>query len=111
MRKTETLCWRCSNYATCEWSRGKPVKGWKATKTESIQLKSFCVIECPKFVEDDCFVATNQVMSDILNLSNQTISRYKRENLEILERLLFRAGYILLKGRRPEQLQKIKQGE
>lgn len=56
----ETICWNCRNYSRCSWSRGKPVKGWKATptKVENVidgylhVVNSFLVEDCPHFKPD-----------------------------------------------------------
>lgn len=59
-----TLCFFCSNSVPgsdpnsgCEWSQKfQPVEGWIATpcvlKCGSRPVDTFCVHECPKFVQD-----------------------------------------------------------
>lgn len=60
-KKKDTLCWKCKNaYGFCSWSGGEfiPVDGWNAIPTEKSmgkagKMKSYCVIECPKFEKDE----------------------------------------------------------
>lgn len=62
-----TICWGCKRAVPdpstgCSWSRHFcPVPGWTAeerlitsvSKGERIQIKSYCVTDCPRFLPDD----------------------------------------------------------
>lgn len=50
----DSLCWDCKNaVGGCEWSQSfTPVDGWEAIPRTIGNEDSFCVIKCPKFVED-----------------------------------------------------------
>ena len=50
----DSLCWDCKNATGgCEWSQSfTPVDGWEAIPRTIGNKDSFCVIKCPKFVED-----------------------------------------------------------
>ena len=54
----ETLCFTCENAVPskcrgCEWSRtSQPVPGWTAIPTTPMGMPSFCVIECPKYLQE-----------------------------------------------------------
>ena len=51
----DSLCWDCRNATGgCEWSQSfTPVDGWEAIPRTIGDEDSFCVIKCPKFVEDE----------------------------------------------------------
>lgn len=64
--KQSTLCWDCINAVPekergCSWSRSfTPVPGWvakesaiysKTYESETVSIKSYCVMECPEFKE------------------------------------------------------------
>ena len=51
----DSLCWDCKNATGgCEWSQSfTPVDGWEAIPRTIRDEDSFCVIKCPKFVEDE----------------------------------------------------------
>lgn len=58
---SETLCWFCANYATCDWGRYnfdkkelnfQPIEGWVAKKTHREYGESYHVIECPEYKPD-----------------------------------------------------------
>lgn len=57
--KNETLCWRCQRATShCSWSRYYiPVEGWVAEPTTirnpKGSIRSYCVISCPEFKEDE----------------------------------------------------------
>lgn len=52
--RPDSLCWDCKNaVGGCEWSQNfTPVDGWEAIPRTICDEDSFCVIKCPKFVED-----------------------------------------------------------
>lgn len=56
-RKHETLCWDCQNATKCSWKDNIPVKGWKAkphiVNDEEGKIRTYRVIECPNFLEDE----------------------------------------------------------
>lgn len=65
--KQDSICWDCQRAIAdptigCSWSRHfHPVEGWTAeerlitsvSKGERIQIKSYCVTDCPMFLPDD----------------------------------------------------------
>ena len=62
LKKKETLCWTCQKATCgCSWSRSFiPVEGWKAEETKisgvntsPVITKSYRVIECPEYIEDE----------------------------------------------------------
>lgn len=59
--KTRTICWNCRHAVPdgkygCSWSeRFIPVRGWVATKSQTVSNKygdAYTVYECPEFKED-----------------------------------------------------------
>ena len=100
-KKSETICWRCQNFSKCSWSKGKPVDGWKATKTiiknnlgyTIDEVQSYCVHECPQFVEDELLEIRLIDIAEILGLkSMQTFRLARKRPNEIKARMLLK-GY------------------
>lgn len=51
------MCWICENACSCSWSKGIPVKGWKAVKTSvkskgEFEYYSYRILFCPKFKQE-----------------------------------------------------------
>lgn len=61
MNKCQTICWNCKNTNgnKCSWfaKNAKPVDGWVAIRNDMVLEKrvvpSYCVLECPNFVEEE----------------------------------------------------------
>ena len=78
-----TICWDCQNFSRCSWSRGKPVKGWKAipTRIENIIdgylhiTDSFLVEDCPQFKADKKRRVYVKDIADIIGVNKRTIYR------------------------------------
>jgi len=103
MKGKETICWDCKNYSRCSWSRGKPVKGWKATPTEFIDklgnekriVRSFLVEDCPHFKAGARRVTIKEI-SQIIGKKERTIFRtIIRKGRGFLFDLLEEKGYKL----------------
>ena len=105
MSEKETICWQCKNYAKCSWADGIPVKGWKATPTEIIDVyggghkpkivHSYRVEQCPQFVQDKRQVTVKEI-AEIVGVSEREIHRKKQHNgIRRLKALLKDKGYRL----------------
>lgn len=101
----ETICWDCRNYSRCSWSRGKPVKGWKATPTEFVDnlgggeirvVHSFLVEECPHFKADRKRRVLFKDIAEIIGANERTAYRIKqRKGIGRIKDLLAKKGYKL----------------
>ena len=104
-REKETICWDCQNYSRCSWSRGKPVKGWKATPTESIDnfgggdtriIHSFLVEACPHFKADKKRRVLFKEIAEIIGVCERAAYRTKqRKGIGRIKDLLKEKGYKL----------------
>lgn len=112
-REKETICWDCQNYSRCSWSRGTPVKGWKATPTkykdvygggnDAIIVRSFLVEECPHFKADRKQRTTIKEISGILGKSERSVYRLiSNKGVHRLKDLLKEKGYILYTFKEPD---------
>ena len=102
----ETLCWECQNYSRCSWSRGKPVKGWKATPTVIVNRNnygdkahvthSFLVEACPHFKPDKKRGVLFVEIAEILGKTERSAYRLKQEKgIGRIKDLLAEKGYKL----------------
>ena len=100
----ETICWDCQNYSCCSWSRGKPVKGWKATPTivENIisgyphVVESFLVEACPQFLQDKKRRILLKDVAVMLGMGERALYRFmRRKGRDRLGELLKEKGYKL----------------
>ena len=98
--RERTLCWRCQNYSTCSWSRGKPVKGWKAEKVvidirQGYPINSYRVTKCPEFKQDKVYYVTGREIAEILGLAKSTVSHLLNRRREYVESELKKRGFKL----------------
>ena len=83
----DTKCWECKNISFCEWSKGVPVPNWVAVPTiiksrGGVRVKSFDVINCPKFEKREFKCKTkNEIRAIIIK---------KAEEMGVSERTLRR---------------------
>lgn len=101
MAKQRTLCWSCQNFSKCSWSKGIPVDGWKATKTIIYNaygnvyapIESYCVHECPQYVEDEILEIGLIDIAKILELSQMQALRLSRNRPKELKARMLLKGY------------------
>ena len=87
------LCWDCKNACgngCCWFQDGVPIKGWKAKATQikssgengkPRMIDSFCIQKCPQYIQDgDDRKLSSKELANILNLSQRSIFRLKKEN-------------------------------
>ena len=102
----ETICWDCRNYSRCSWSRGKPVKGWKATPTLIVNkgidgekariTRSYLVEECPHFKHDKKRSVLYRDLAKIIGVSERSAHRIKMtKGIGRIKDLLAEKGYKL----------------
>lgn len=96
----KTLCWKCRNYANCNWSKGKPVDGWNAEKilirnNDGLTVRSYRVKDCPDFVQDKVFYATCSSIASIIGENNVRTSHLLNRRRDIIDKMLHKKGYRL----------------
>lgn len=104
-KEKETICWDCQNYSRCSWSRGIPVKGWKATPTkfkdvcggkETVIVNSFLVEDCPHFKPDKKRRVLFKDIAKIIGVGERKAYRIKqRKGVGRIKDLLAEKGYKL----------------
>lgn len=102
-KKQKSICWICQNFSSCNWSRGKPIKGWNA---KPIKIKNvgfpptdtFIVSECPKFKMDEIIDVSLNDIAKILGIeSSDKVINTMRRHPEKINNLLKEKGYELYK--------------
>lgn len=95
-----SLCWNCSNFSKCEWSRGMAIDGWDADRVfvKSINNKGFMtyfVKECPRYKQDKVIRISCKYLCKLLNKSEKYIKNAIHRHPNELDEQLKKIGYQL----------------
>ena len=100
-KKQKSICWICQNFSSCNWSRGKPIKGWNA---KPIKIKNvgfpptdtFIVSECPKFKMDEILEVTSTDIAEIIEVKDIKVAQNLiHRHLDKVNEMLKEKGYEL----------------
>lgn len=97
----KSLCWDCSNFSKCEWSKGKPIENWVAEKTtfkdcERV-VNSYLVKDCPYFEKDKKVRVSISSLCDIIGETKYKITYLYKHHYKDLLKLVEEKGYKLFR--------------
>ena len=99
-QKAHTLCWKCSNYNKCSWSKGVPVEGWtaervKITNSYGESVRSYIVSACPQFKSDKIVYTTCSEIAEIIGETRERTSHLLNRARKLIDEELLKKGYKL----------------